>query len=238
MGHSAARTGGHFSEEAWLDFARDQAGEAHDAMARHLAGPCLRCADALRLWRAVVDHAPALPAYLPPEGAVRIVKASFAALPPAPSRVARAAALVFDSLRQPAFAGVRAAGTPARQMLYRFGSYLVRISLEKAADADHFVLVGQVLDEGTPGRPLADVPVLAFRGRQAVERTLTNELGEFEMEPEAADDLRLSVGVPDAAPLSLPLLAKTRAAKAPGVLGTRGRGTHSRRRPGGPGPRR
>ena len=132
MVDSAARTGGHFSEEAWLDFARGQAAQATEAMARHLAAPCLRCADSLRLWRAAVDHAPALPAYLPPEGAVRAVKASFAALrpAPAPSRAARAAALVFDSLRQPALAGVRAAGTSARQMMYRFGPYLVRISLE------------------------------------------------------------------------------------------------------------
>jgi hypothetical protein len=239
MVHSAARRGGHFSDEAWLDFARNQAGEAQEAMARHLAAPCLRCAEVLRLWHAVADYAPALPAYLPPEGAVRTVKAAFAALrpAPAPSRAARAAALVFDSLRQPALAGVRASGASPRQMLYRFGPYLVRISLEKAPGADHFVLMGQVLDESTPGRRLADVPVLAFHGQQPVERTLTNDMGEFVMEPEAADDLRLSVGVPDAAPLNLPLLAKPRTAQAPGVLGTRGAKTHTRR-PGDPGPRR
>lgn len=239
MVDSAARTGRHFSEEAWLDFARGQAAQAKGAMERHLAAPCLRCAESLRLWRAVVDHAATLPADLPPEGTVRAVKARFAALrpAPAPSRVARAAALVFDSLRQPALAGVRSAGTAGRQLLYRFGPYLVRISLEKAPGADHFVLVGQVLDESTPGRRLADVPVLAFRGQQPVERTLTNDMGEFVMEPEAADDLRLSVGVPDAAPLSLPLLAKPRAAQAPGVLGTREQGTH-KRRPGDPRPRR
>src|SRR5687768_4380964 len=140
MVDSAARTGGHFSEEAWLDFARGQAAQAKGAMERHLAAPCLRCAESLRLWRAVVDHAAALAADLPPDAAVRAVKASFAAHrpAPAPSRAARAAALVFDSLLQPALAGVRAAGTPARQMMYRFGPYLVRISLEKAPGADHF----------------------------------------------------------------------------------------------------
>jgi hypothetical protein len=239
MVHSAARTGGHFSDEAWLDFARNQAGEAHEAMVRHLAAPCLRCAESLRLWRAVTDHASALPAALPPEGVVAAVKASFAARrpAPAPSRASRAAALVFDSLRQPALAGIRASGTPTRQMLYRFGPYLVRISLEKAPGADHFTLVGQVLDESTPGRRLADVPVMALRGQQPVERTLTNDMGEFVMEPEVADDLRLSVGVPDAAPLSLPLPAHTRAAKAPGALGTRGQGTQTRR-PRDFGPRR
>lgn len=231
MGDSAARAGGHFWEEDWLDFARDQAGTLRETMARHLASPCARCAQTLRLWRAVVDNAPALPAYAAPEAAVRSVKASFATSRPAPppSRAARAAAIVFDSLRQPALAGVRAAAPSARQVLFRSGAYLVRLSVEKVPDADRLVVVGQVLDQGAPGRRLGAVPVLAFSGRDTVERTLTNDRGEFEMEPEAADDLRLSVGVPDAVPLRLSLLAKTRAAKAPGVLGRPGR-TDTRRR--------
>jgi hypothetical protein len=229
----------HYSEEAWLDYARQQAGSAAPEMARHLAEPCARCVATVDFWQAAVRHAAAEPAYAPPEAAVRTVRATFATAAPRPatSKVARAAALVFDSFRQPALAGVRAAGPSPRQMLFRIGPYLVRLTLEPAADSGRFALVGQVLREGEPAGHLRDVPVLALSGRETVDRALTNELGEFEMEPEAADDLRLSVGVPEGAPLRVTLRATTRGAARPGVLGRSGRGEH-KRRPGRARPRR
>jgi hypothetical protein len=209
-------------------------------MARHLAEPCTRCVAAVDLWQAAVRHAAAEPAYAPPAAAVRAVRATFAATAPqrAVSKIARAAALVFDSFRQPALAGVRAAGPSPRQMLFRIGPYLVRLTLEPAADSGRFALVGQVLREGEPAEDLRDVPVLALSGSRTVDRALTNELGEFEMEPEAADDLRLSVGVPEGAPLRVSLHARKREAAArPGALGRAGRGNH-KRRPGRARPRR
>ncbi|HEY7508668.1 MAG TPA: hypothetical protein VIG50_00360 [Vicinamibacteria bacterium] len=240
MGDSGTRARGHFSEEDWLDYARGQVGAAGDAMARHLDA-CGRCAATLRLWQSAVAHASPEPAYAPPSAALRSVRASFAVVKPraAGSLLTRAAALVFDSLAQPALAGVRAAAPSARQMLYRSSPYAVRVTVEAAPETGRLLVVGHVVDERQPGRRLRALPVLALRGRLAVDRTLTNELGEFEMEPEAADDLRLSVGVPDAAPLSVSLRArKPPPASRPGVLGRPGRVTHTRRRPGGARPRR
>jgi hypothetical protein len=37
--------------------------------------------------------------------------------------------------------------------------------------------------------------VLALKGGKTLDRTLTNHLGEFVLEPDAAEDLRLCVGV-------------------------------------------
>ena len=37
--------------------------------------------------------------------------------------------------------------------------------------------------------------MLALKGGKTLDRTLTNHLGEFVLEPDAAEDLRLCVGV-------------------------------------------
>jgi hypothetical protein len=63
-----------------------------------------------------------------------------------------------------------------------------------------------------------------------VDRTLTNQLGEFQLEPEPADDLRLSVGMPGRGPLTVSLLVRTRAGGADArVLDGPGRKTTTRR---------
>lgn len=112
-------------------------------------------------------------------------------------RVARKASLVFDSFRQPLPAGVRVVGPSARRLLYKAGRYRVRLRLEPGADSDRLSLVGQVLDEGFPKKPLHDLAVLVSSGGKTVDRTLTNRFGEFLLQPEPAKDLRLSVEAPE-----------------------------------------
>lgn len=239
MGETEPRPGrDHFTDEDWLDYARDLA-VSRDALERHLAGGCNRCEPTLRFWRSVLTLARAEAAYAPPLHAVRQARASFAAARPAPRP--SLAALVFDSFRQPLPAGVRAgAGAPsARQMMFKAGPYAVRLRVERAGDSDRVSVVGQVVDDADPTRALADLSVLALRGTQAVDRTLTNRLGEFQLEPESADNLRLSVGVPDRGPLTVPLPVHTRARGAVArVLGGTGRKTQARRDSGAPKPGR
>ena len=57
------------------------------------------------------------------------------------------------------------------------------------------MLVGQVVDEEDPGQTLSDLAVLIFTGKEIVDRTLTNRLGEFTFEGAPAEDLRLAVGI-------------------------------------------
>src|SRR6266540_3038463 len=112
-------------------------------------------------------------------------------------RVARKASLVFDSFRQPLPAGVRVIGPSARRLLYKAGRYRVRLRLEPGADSDRLSLVGQVLDEGVPKKPLHDLAVLVSSGGKTVDRTLTNRFGEFLLQPDPAMNLQLSVEAPE-----------------------------------------
>ena len=56
-----------------------------------------------------------------------------------------------------------------------------------------------------PKTALEDLSVLALSGDETVERTLTNSMGEVQLEPNPAWNLRISVGVPEIGPVNVPL---------------------------------
>ena len=226
---------GHFTEEDWADFAHRQGtADQRARRARHLDSGCERCAQTLGLWTAVVGLAGEEGSYQPPADVLARAKARFALHRPPGllERAARTAALVFDSFRQPALAGVRAAGGSPRQMLYRAGRFAIRLQLEQAADSDRLTVVGQILDETHPETELPDLPVLLSNKEQTVDRVLTNALGEFQLESDPSDNLRLTIGVPDIGTLTLPgLPVARRAPRGAGGTGTldgRGRRTRAR----------
>ena len=234
MGETQARSRrGHFSEEDWLDFARDQAAGEKAGMQQHLAAGCLPCAATLRFWRsalAVAAREAALDS--PPESAVRQARATFRSVRPKGlvARAAGAAALAFDSFRQPLPAGVRSTGTSPRQTLYQAGPYVLRLRVEPGPTSDRLSVVGQVVHDEDPTRAMKDLAVLVLSGTHPVDRTLTNNLGEFELEPEPADNLRLSGAVPDRGPLTVPVLVRRSGqGTAPRVLAGPGRKTNKRR---------
>jgi hypothetical protein len=192
------RNSEHFTEEDWFDFVHQQAAPSVRAsLERHLEKGCSRCTQTVRLWRAVLDVADQEAAYRPPDEALRQVRGDFALRRPKRllEKVAEQAALVFDSFRQPQPMGVRGAGPTPRQLLYKAGRYMIRLRLEPAADAAHMSIVGQLVDEHPSPAAVQDIAVLALKGGKTLDRTLTNHLGEFVLEPDAAEDLRLCVGV-------------------------------------------
>jgi hypothetical protein len=192
------RNSEHPTEEDWFDFAHQQATPAVRASReQHLEKGCSRCTQTVRLWRAVLDVADQEAAYRPPEAVLRQLKGDFALRRPKGllERVAEQAALVFDSLRQPQPAGVRTAGAAPRQLLYKAGRYMIRLRLETATDTERLSIVGQLVDEHHSPAAVQDIAVLALKGGKTLDRTLTNHLGEFVLEPDAAENLRLCVGV-------------------------------------------
>ena len=192
------RSSEHFTEEDWFDFAHQQvAPSVRASLERHLEKGCSRCTQTVRLWRAVLDVADQEAAYRPPDEALRQVKGDFALRRPKRllERVAEQAALVFDSFRQPQPMGVRGVGPTPRQLLYKAGRYMIRLRLEPAADTERMSIVGQLVDEHPSPAAVQDIAVLALKGGKTLDRTLTNHLGEFVLEPDAAEDLRLCVGV-------------------------------------------
>jgi hypothetical protein len=190
----------HFREEDWLDFAREVGDREHRArVAQHLEAGCPECEQTFRLWAAVLSVADQATQVGPPDSVLRTMKQRFAQRRPKKlgERIAAQAALVFDSFRQPMLAGMRASsGIASRQLLYKAGRYTIKLQVEPGA-AQRLSIVGQILDEQEPSGGLRDIAVLALRGTRTLDRTVTNPLGEFHLEPDATDKLQLSVDVPE-----------------------------------------
>jgi hypothetical protein len=104
---------------------------------------------------------------------------------------------VFDSFRSAAPAPVRAASSEGpRQLFYRAGRFAVRLRTEQQPETGRVSLVGQVMDEHKPDDFLPGVTVMVFSGSEAIDRTLTNRLGEFEFEGAPAEEpLQLAIGL-------------------------------------------
>lgn len=188
----------HFREEDCVDFARRLSRpDDRERLQRHLDSGCSRCASAVRLWERAVAVTHEEESYSPPAEVLRQLKGDFALRHPRPSPggALRRVALAFDSFRQPLAEGVRAGGAAPRQLLYKAGRYTIRLRLEPAADAERMSIIGQILDEQDPASTLQDIAVLAVKGSQTLDRTLTNRLGEFLLEPDARENLQLCVGV-------------------------------------------
>jgi hypothetical protein len=191
----------HFREEDWLDFAREVGDREHRArVAQHLEAGCSECEQTFRLWAAVLSVADQATQEDPPSSVLHTMKQRFAQrrAKRLGERIAAQAALVFDSFRQPMLAGMRASsGVPSRQLLYKAGRYTIKLQVEPGAGAQRLSIVGQILDEQEPAGGLRDIAVLALRGNKTLDRTVTNPLGEFHLEPDATGKLQVSVDVPE-----------------------------------------
>jgi len=69
-----------------------------------------------------------------------------------------------------------------RQLVYEAGGFDIHLRSEPAAAQGAVVLVGQVLDPAQSEPPLRQLPVRLLRGKTEVLATVTNDLGEFQLE--------------------------------------------------------
>ena len=184
----------HFSDELWADFVRNLApATTAQAMQKHIENGCRKCEAVLKGWQSVFRIAQAESSFSPPEDAVRMAKAQFAAVASVQQR--RPVRLVFDSNLQPVTAGVRGS-ISARQLLYETDELYIDLRLEpqREANRDRVCLVGQILDRASETRAAHGLKVRLLQGQQAVSDATTNQHGEFQLEFDAATDVCLSIG--------------------------------------------
>ena len=187
----------HFSEQVWADFVRQtRSSNSREEIESHLASGCKDCAAALELWKRVHALTNREGTYVPPADAVRMVKLEFAATRMQDCTEPVTANLIFDSFSQPALAGVRSVAAAARQMVYEAEGLTVDLRFDGPPQSNRVHLIGQVLDRRTPRASIVDAAVMLWtdRGLSIVE-TRANEFGEFNLEFEAQDQLRLSVEI-------------------------------------------
>lgn len=199
----------HFTLEEWADFARKMGPRDQlEAMESHLKH-CEKCLMEFDIWRRVNETAHRHPAFEPPAGAVRTVKAMFGIHKPKKAGALRefVAELLFDSLRSPLPAGVRSSGAGIRQLLFGSGGFRVDLRIEPQQDSNKISLVGQVLNSADPRKSLDSLQVALMRGRKTLAQSLTNQLGEFHLECNPEPRFELRIALTDSTRVSIPLVS-------------------------------
>jgi hypothetical protein len=167
-------------DNKWIDLARGlDAGTAHS---KDELDPDTR--SRVKRFERFHEFAQAESANRPPEPLLRRAQELASRLPAAkPGRIRTIlAALTFDSAAQPALAGIRSIEMGVRQMVYEAGGFDIHLRSEPAAVQGALVLVGQVLDPTQSEPPLRQLPVRLLLGKSEVAATVTNDLGEFQLE--------------------------------------------------------
>jgi anti-sigma factor RsiW len=189
----------HFSTNEWIDFVNERtANPQRTEMQQHLEEGCSRCTKTLAMWQRVRRDAASEARFQPPAGALRTVKAAFAASGLAGThsggRKRRALELLFDSLLQPALVGARSVQVGTRQVLYRAEPYQIDVQIEATPSGTRLMVTGQILDVSRSETVARNVRVTLSNRRGSVAQIVTNEFGEFEGVVENSGDLELSFG--------------------------------------------
>lgn len=196
----------HFSEQAWADFVRGVSTSEREEMQGHLANGCNDCAVIRDTWKQVYTVAVREAHYAPPEDAVRMVKLEFAAQAFDKAQQPVLAELVFDTFGKAALAGVRSSAAAARQMVYEADGLAVDLRFDSPTSSKRIFLTGQVLDRRVPRASIEDSAVILWTHKGlALAETRANAFGEFHLELEPQNNLRLSIQVVGRALIRIPL---------------------------------
>ena len=198
----------HFTTEKWIDFVNQVVGVGEkQLMEKHLKEGCKRCMETVSLWQRVRHSAAVEANYQPPENAVRLAKAAFAATGLTGQRKGAGSRVqvLFDSFLQPVFEGARSAGTTTRQMLYRADPFQIDVQVEAKPGGSRIVVTGQLLDLSNPEIIARDTRILLSNMRGQVVHTAANEFGEFSGEIDNSGDLRMTFVGPGGKPIVISL---------------------------------
>lgn len=174
----------HYSPEEWVDFAMDQTPSSQKVeMQHHLEAGCQPCAQLLSLWTRVGQIAAREQSLHPPDSAVHHVRAAFASLSKAQNaeHTPLIPRLAFDSLWQPALAGIRSAYSGPRKLLYKTKDITIEMHVEAESKSERMTLTGQLTIGSLQGQALRPIPVVISGENGKVASTLTNTFGEFHL---------------------------------------------------------
>ena len=189
----------HFSEQVWADFGRGFSGsDKARGVKAHLAAGCMNCKKTSRFWNRVQTMVRAEREYSAPENLVRLAKLEFTAKQELQAEKWSLASVLFDSVSQPLLAGVRSSAAVARQVVYEAEGLTVDLRFDLLVPSGKISAVGQILDSHIAREPLTGAPVVVWtQNGQLVATATANAYGEFQLEFEAQDDLRLTARVGD-----------------------------------------
>jgi hypothetical protein len=195
----------HFTEDRWSDFVRGVLSAAEAAPLRqHLEEGCETCQQAFRLWQMVAEVAKREVSNEVPEALLRSSRAAYMGwrrLNRLAGRV-RTASLVFDSLLTPLPSGVRSEGFAPRRILWRAGEWSCDLRFEPSDDKRIF-LMGQVLTSRQHSASIGGLSILLMTTKALVAETTVNQFGEFQLQFDQANGLRIFIDVPGSRPVAI-----------------------------------
>jgi hypothetical protein len=190
----------HFEDDAWLSFVRGRlAAEDAHSMHAHLSRGCEKCRQTHETWQRFVGIAQQEDGDVACESAIRLVKAAFALRRRVPFRsgLAHAAEGIFDSFQEPSPTGVRGSPASPRQLLYQVGDdLLVDLRLEQNPGLS-CALTGQVVSAQSDRVTGCAGVILLREPDTVVGQTITNSLGEFQLDFDRQENLRICLEMPD-----------------------------------------
>jgi hypothetical protein len=197
----------HFAEENWADFAREiNRAELSDNIAAHLASGCASCKAAFHMWNQVRTVAENEARVMVPEDLVRMVKMEFAIQNLKEPLNSLDGMLVFDTQMQPLTAGIRTGAVTARQLVYEADGLTVDLRLDTQPQSTKVCAIGQILDKRAPRSSFRDASVIVWTEKGLpILTTKTSEFGEFHLEFEVQEHLRLSIHIAGQRPVRIPL---------------------------------
>jgi len=196
----------HFSEQAWADFVRGVSeSETKANIESHLARGCCDCGATSDVWNQLQTIVSNEKSYMPPESAVRMVTLEFVTTN-SQEQASVLANLLFDTFVQPLAAGIRSGAAVARQLVYEAEGLTVDLRLDSQSPSGKILVVGQVLDQRLPRVSPRGVSIALWtpKGQPFLEVS-PNESGEFQLEVNAQDDLRLLIEVAGRKTIRIPL---------------------------------
>lgn len=187
----------HYEIGEWADYVRGlvQAERANE-MSEHLLA-CDGCRDDRDLLASVALRMQSDLQYEVPEFAVRYARALFAvnATPRKTLLQKITGHLVFDTLQDAALAGARSCGSSMRHALYEAGDYSVDLRLEEEKPSGRMSMIGQLALRSQTPNSLSGLPILLMSGREVLAQAISNEFGEFQMDYEPKQRLKLQVPI-------------------------------------------
>lgn len=203
----SAKSKHHFSDEQWADYVRNlTAPGAVVEIQQHLASGCKECDAAAHFWSAFYEVSLRAFSFQPPAEVIREVEASFAGRKFSTLRrkSAMLARVIFDSMLQPAPAGVRGSRVSPRRIVSRVGRWVIDLQLEHTS-GKKLIVTGQVVNRPWLARAAPALDISLMREQIVLGRSATNQFGEFQVSGESGGGLRLYIDAPGRMAIEVPL---------------------------------
>jgi hypothetical protein len=114
------------------------------------------------------------------------------------------AKLTFDTLTKPALAGIRSGPAAARQMLYETEELAVDLRFDHSPAPKRIHVTGQILAKRQPYGAIANATVTVWTPKGLpIAEARTNDFGEFRLQFEPHEGLKLSIQPPGQAAIRI-----------------------------------